>query len=157
MKEKDARVDCDKHQIMLYVEKEDGSYGAVQTGAYMVKNHIDDFNMKRRNLEQSLWDSVAGGRISMVEYYRVLREMSPADLAARVGIRTSQVRKHMTVQGFEKLRLGVARRYAEVFGIEIADLFQKIVQPQPHMMRRVRHQSTQNPFVTITEYTEEQK
>jgi len=43
MKEADAKVEYQEHQMLLYVEKSDGSYGPLQTGSYMSKNYIDDF------------------------------------------------------------------------------------------------------------------
>lgn len=124
MKEKDAQVKCDEHQMVLFVEKEDGSYGAVQTGSYMVSNFVDDFWDKRKKLEQDCLQRLQRGEMSPVAYFLTLREIAPADLAARVGIATAQVKKHMQPRLFQKMRIETAARYAEVFGIALAELFQ---------------------------------
>ena len=52
MKEKDSRVD-NSHQLVLYVEKEDQTYGPVQTGSYMVENYLDDLFEKKAGSSRS--------------------------------------------------------------------------------------------------------
>jgi len=54
MKEKDGTIDCPQQQVILYVEKEDGKYEPIQTGSYLTKNFLDDYEMKRHHLEESL-------------------------------------------------------------------------------------------------------
>ena len=51
MKEKDGYVDCPQQQVILYVEKEDGTYGPIQTGSYITSNFLDDYELKRKHLE----------------------------------------------------------------------------------------------------------
>jgi hypothetical protein len=124
MKEKDAQVKCDDHQMVLFVEKKDGTYGAVQTGSYMVHNYVDDFWDKRRKLEQDLGRRLDTGEISPVAYYLTLREMAVADLAARVGLSRGRVKKHMQPKHFREISAETATRYADVFGISVAQLHQ---------------------------------
>ena len=40
MKEKDGIIDCPQQQLILYVEKEDGTYEPLQTGSYLTKNSL---------------------------------------------------------------------------------------------------------------------
>ena len=54
MKEKDGYSECPEQQVILYVEKEDGKYEAIQTGSYLSANYLDDFFLKRKNLEKML-------------------------------------------------------------------------------------------------------
>ena len=42
MKEKDGFAECPEQQVILYVEKEDGKYEAMQTGSYLSANYLDD-------------------------------------------------------------------------------------------------------------------
>ena len=95
MKEKEARVDYREHQLVLYVEKKDGSYGPLRTGSYITKNYIDDYWYKRRNLEKEYLDRVMRGEISPIAYYMVLEELTPSELAARVKLPTRKVKRHL--------------------------------------------------------------
>ena len=62
MKEKDVIIDCPEQQVILYVEKEDGKYEPMQTGSYITKNYLDDYEMKRHHLEESLKKQVLSAR-----------------------------------------------------------------------------------------------
>jgi DNA-binding XRE family transcriptional regulator len=127
MKEDDAHVDYEPQQLLLYVEKKDGTYGPLKTGGYMAKNYLDDFFLKRQNLETECIEKLRNGEISPVSYYRQFNNMTAVDLAARVRISASKVRMHETPAGFAKATLEIVRRYAEVFDIPVANLFQIIV------------------------------
>ena len=52
MKEKDARVDFEQQELIMYVEREDGSYGPIQTGSYISANFLDDFWTKMERIRQ---------------------------------------------------------------------------------------------------------
>ena len=43
MKEKDGKVDYKQHELILYVEKEDDTYGPITTGSYISEKYFDDF------------------------------------------------------------------------------------------------------------------
>ena len=153
MKEQEARVDFDKHQLVLYVEKENGSFGEMQTGAYLTKNYVDDFWQKRKHLEENCLEQLRKGEISPIGYYMILVNISAADLASRLGISTAKVKKHQSFQHFQKLGLPLLKRYAEVFGIPVANLFQVIVLSKQTLSTRFT--KTNNPLVVITEIVEE--
>ncbi len=125
MKEKDGIVDCPQQQVILYVEKEDGQYGPMQTGSYITGNYLDDYELKRKNLEQSLKERVARNEVSPVYYYMVLEDLTVSELAARVGLRKGRVKKHLEPGGYRDIPADVLERYAGVFNItpkELADL-----------------------------------
>ena len=122
MKEKDARVKFEQEQ-MVYVEREDGSYGAITTGSYVSKHYLDDYFDKRRDLEARLRSQLLAGEISPVAYHMERQGMTPADLADRTGLSTRAVKKHMRAEPFGKVKLSEALRYAEVFDIPLAHLF----------------------------------
>jgi len=120
MKEKEGIVDCPEQQLILYVEKEDGTYGPLQTGSYLTKNYIDDYYEKRNRLEASLKEQLRRREISPVAYYMTLTDLSVAETAARVGITQRKVKKHMQPGNFVKIPPSVLDRYAEVFNVSAA-------------------------------------
>jgi hypothetical protein len=149
VKEDDARVDFDQHQVLLYVEKEDGSYGPLQTGAYLTKNYVDDFFQKRQNLETECMDKLRKGEISPVVYYMLLYNMTEADIAVRVGISKSKVMKHKTPAGFAKASVETVKRYADVFGVSVANMFQLVVPKEKDLA--VASKKTVNPYLSVLE------
>ena len=120
MKEKEGIVDCPEQQLILYVEKEDGTYGPLQTGSYLTKNYIDDYYEKRNRLEASLKEQLRRREISPVAYHMTLTDLSVAETAARVGITQRKVKKHMQPGNFVKIPPAILDRYAEVFNVSAA-------------------------------------
>jgi hypothetical protein len=122
MKEKEGFVDCPEQQLILFVEKDDGTYGPMQTGSFLTKNYIDDYYEKRQRLEASLKKQVKEREISPVAYYMTLEDLSPAETALRVGISQRKVKKHMLPGKFEKIAPSVLKKYAEVFNVPVTSL-----------------------------------
>jgi transcriptional regulator with XRE-family HTH domain len=126
MKEVDVFVDCQAQQVVIYAEKSDGSFCPVQTGSYMIKNHIADFYEIASNLNNSLIEKLRSGEISPIYYFMTIEELTISELAARVGISKSSVKKHLDLKGFQKISVSKLRRYANVLNIPMANLFQII-------------------------------
>ena len=123
MKEKDARFKTDR-KLVLYVEKNDGAYQPIETGSYMIETHFDDFLEKRHNLKDSYSEKLRKGEISPIEYYRVLINISIGDLASRIGLSSRKVKKHLLPEHFKSIKLDILKRYADVFRIPVANMFQ---------------------------------
>ncbi len=155
VKEKDVAFRCDDHQIVYIVEKEDGTYGSVQAGSYMFEKYGDDFQEKLAYWAKQNVEDLTSGKVSPVGYHMQRLHMTAPDVAARIGIRTSQVKKHMTVEHFGKVTIRVAQRYAELFGVPLAGLFQ-VMSPPPEAYT-VTHKPTANPFVVVTACEEKPK
>ncbi len=149
MKEQDAIVENDKHQLLLYVEKGDGSFGSLQTGAYMATNYLDDFMEKRKNLEKECIEKLQKGEVSPVGYYLLLNTITPADCAARVRLSVSKVNKHASPEGFKKITCDILGRYAEVFGVSVSNLFQLVMIADKEINITVK--KTVNPLVSVME------
>ena len=148
MKETDGIVDYKPHQMVLYVEKADGAYGPLQTGSYMSKHYIDDFWEKRRRIETDALRQLTSGTLSPVGYYMLLLDMTPADVAHRVGISVRKVIKHRTGAGFPLISVKLVKRYADVFGISVASMF---CLPAPECTAfRIMQRETDNPFVVLS-------
>ena len=122
MKEKDGFIDCPEQQVILYVEKEDGKFGPIQTGSYITRHFLEDYEEKRKHLENSLMEQIRGKEISVIRYYMVLEDLTLSELALRAGIRKSKVKKHLEFNSFGSIKDKVLQKYSEVFNVTIADL-----------------------------------
>jgi hypothetical protein len=129
MKEKDGYVDCPQQQVIIYVEKEDGKYGPIQTGSYITSNYLDDYELKRKNLEESLRTKIQAMEISPVYYYMVLEDLTISELASRVRIRKGKVKKHLRHEYFNLISSEMLKQYADVFNVSVVDLIQLMNPP----------------------------
>ena len=122
MKEKDGYIDCPEQQVILYVEKEDGKYGPIQTGSYITRNFLDDYELKRKHLEDSLRNKIQNKEISPIYYYMVMEDLTISELAARVRIRIGKVKKHLEYDSFHSIKSETIAQYADVFNVSVDDL-----------------------------------
>ncbi len=162
MKEKDIRQDYEPQQLILYVEKEDGSYGPIQTGSYLSKNYLDDFWLKKSNLESQLAAQVMNNEVSPIYYFMTLQELSVAELASRVGVPVFRVKRHLKPSHFKNIKLKLLKRYADVFGVPVSRLLELLlyeenegmksfyIQDAPPTYFDIKHRTTQNPYVALT-------
>jgi hypothetical protein len=125
MKEKDGTIDCPQQQVILYVEKEDGTYEPIQTGSYITKNYLDDYELKRRHLEESLSKKVQAGEVSPVYYFMVLNDLTLSELSARAGLRKKKVKAHLEPGPFKTLPAEMLQAYADVFNVTVQELVQR--------------------------------
>jgi hypothetical protein len=123
MKEKDGFIDCPEQQVILYVEKEDGKYGPMQTGSYITRNFLEDYEEKRKHLEDSLLEKVRNKEVSSIYYYMVIEELTVPELASRVGVRKGKVRKHLEFNSFNSIKEEILQKYADVFNVKVMDLY----------------------------------
>ncbi len=166
MKEKEGFVDYPEQQMILYVEKDDGKYGPMQTGSYISANYMDDYVYKRRNLEIDLREQLIRGAISPVRFYMVFEDLTLSELAARAGIRQSKVKKHLEPKLFGTVTIEELRKYAMVFNVPIANLLQIILVKDKESFESslilenkadkvsVEQSPTPNPFVVLTKIEE---
>ena len=119
MKEKDLIIEDEMQQVILFAEKEDESYAPVKSGSYLVKHFLDDFFLKKNNLDKKQREEIQKGNISPVFYYMLIQDMGPGDLAKRVGISKRKLRKHFRPDVFAKLDDVKLQKYAEIFGVSV--------------------------------------
>jgi len=122
MKEKEGYVDCPEQQVILYVEKENGKYGPMQTGSYLTRHYLDDYEEKRKNLEMELLKQVRNKEMSVIHYYMILGDLTLSELSSRVGLRKGKVRNHLEYHGFPGIKEEILQKYADVFNVQVADL-----------------------------------
>jgi hypothetical protein len=125
MKEKDGYAECPEQQVILYVEKEDGKYEAMQTGSYISANYLDDYFLKRNNLEKSLGGKIEKGEINAIEYYMVLEDLTISELAKRAGILKWIVKRHLKAGNFSKIGEAALKKYSVVFNITVDEILKK--------------------------------
>lgn len=166
MKEKEGFVDYPEQQMILYVEKDDGKYGPMQTGSYLSANYMDDYVLKRRNLEYDLRKQLTSGIISPVKYYMILEDLSFSELAARAGIRKSKLKKHLDPKHFGIATTDELLKYASVFNVPVANLLQVILvnnngslESSIILENKARNISVDqtpagNPYITVTKIEE---
>ena len=169
MKEQEGFVDYPEQQMILYVEKDDGKYGPMQTGSYLSANYMDDYVYKRRNLELELREELISGAISPVKYYMIFEDLSFSELAARAGIRKSRVKKHLDPKKFGEATADELCKYAAVFNVPVASLLQVILVKDHDTYESslilenraesisVEQTQTSNPFIVLTKIAERPK
>lgn len=171
MKEKDIKTEPSKQQFILYAEKNDGSYGTIESGSYLVENLLDDFWVKMAHIEKIHRQKLLNREISPIHYYMLAEELTPSELAKRAGLPMSRIKKHLTYKGFCKARLSDLEKYAVVFNIHISCFFQIIISSDNENTRfhfynklkdkeeknRIILEKTGNPFVVIAKVEENTK
>lgn len=165
MKEKEVKVDCEEQQVVLFAEKDDNTYGPIQTGSYITRNYLEDFQLKQQHLEDNLLIKLIAGEISPLYFYMTLEDISISELAKRAGIRKPKVKKHLDPVHFMKATVSELKRYTDVFNIPLANLFQVIHTNQDgnwksHFrktdlgsMQGIGQHPTNNPVIVITTTT----
>lgn len=166
MKEKDAYIEYEPQQLIMYVEKEDGSFGPIQTGSYISKNYLDDFWEKMMRLRNSLLEKLKNNEITPIYFYKIIHDFNDVELSRRTGIPVYRVKKHQKINSFKKAKLSDLHKYAYAFDIPISNLFQTIIvegnnedaeadqEKQPLLVKQIR---TENPFMVITKIESNKK
>ncbi len=155
MKENEAKIEFESHQLLLYVEKSDGEYGPLQTGSFLTKNYVDDFWEKREKLIATTTKKLTDGEISPIAYYMITVDVSTAEVASRIGISPKMVRKHQELRYFSRISIAMMQKYAAVFGVTLADMFQIQIPSATHYIPK--QEKTRNPYVTALSVVKETK
>ncbi len=152
MKEKEAQIKHDLHPLVLYVEKEDGTYGRVESASFLSKNYLDDYFEKVRKWDAELKEKLDKGEISPVYYYMVMLEMGQGDLASRVGIPKWKLKKHLKMKAFEKISLCMLKRYADVFDVPVSNLlhFTVIKEKDQNKLSITYQKASNNPYISLS-------
>ncbi len=151
MKEKDIYVEFKPHQLVLYVEKDDDSFGPLLTGSFMAKNYLDDYFEKIEKWEKSLREQLKKGEISPVYYYMILQSFGESDLASRAGVSRRKLKKHFQMKNFSKLKLSQIKKYADAFDIPVASLFELMLSKHGESNKiSIKRMETQNPYFVIS-------
>jgi len=151
MKEKEATINFDLHPLVLYVEKEDGTYGRIESASFLAEKYLDDYLDKVKKWDKELKEKLENGEISPVYYYKIMLEFGEGDLASRVGISKRLLRKHYQMDAFKNIRLKLLQRYADVFEVPVSGMLHFLaIKENDQEKIKIGIQKTNNPFVAIT-------
>ena len=64
------------------------------------------------------------GELSPVGFFLELQRLSPEEVAKRMRLRASVVKRHSSPAGFEQVPIETLRRYARLFDVAVADFFE---------------------------------
>jgi len=151
MKEKEAQINFDLHPLILYVEKEDGSYARVESASYLSSNFLDDYFDKLKKWDTELKEQLEKGEISPVYYYLIMLEFGEGDLASRVGISKRRLRKHCKMDAFERISLKMLKRYADVFDVPVSNMLHFVTIKEKDLKKlKISYQKSNNPFISFS-------
>lgn len=151
MKEKEAQINFDLHPLVLYVEKEDGSYGRTESASYLSSNFLDDYFDKIKKWDKELKEQLEKGEISPVYYYMIMLEFGKGDLASRVGISKRRLRKHCNMGAFERISLKMLKRYADAFDVPVSNMLHFVTIKERDLKKlKISYQKSNNPFISFS-------
>jgi hypothetical protein len=151
MKEKEATISFDLHPLVLYVEKEDGTYGRIESASFLAEKYLDDYLEKVKKWDKELKVKLEKGEISPVYYYKIMMEFGEGDLAARVGISKRLLRKHCQMDAFKNMKLKLLERYADVFEVPVGCMLNFLaIKEKDQAKINISFQKTNNPYISIT-------
>jgi len=85
--------------------------------------HGDDYYQAKATELKRLTDEFLKGNISPIKLYVDMQNLDYKDLASRIKLPPSKVKKHLTPEGFKKVTVDLLQKYAKVFEVTIADFF----------------------------------
>ena len=151
MKEKDAQINFDLHPLVLFVEKEDGSYDRTETASYLSSNYLDDYLDKLKKWDKELKAQLEKSEISPVYYYMIMLEFGEGDLASRLGISKRRLKKHFKMSAFEKISLKLLKRYADVFDVPVSNMLHFVVINEKDLKKlKINHRKSANPYISFS-------
>ena len=151
MKEKEAYTKLDLPPMVLYVEKEDGTYGRIESVSYLTDHYLDDYFDKLKKWDNDLKEQLDKGEISPVYYYMIMLEFGEGDLASRVGVSKRRLKKHFKMEAFEKMNLKMLKAYADVFDVPVSNMLHFIVIKEKDQEKlKISYQKSDNPYITIS-------
>jgi hypothetical protein len=86
-------------------------------------DQIDTYFAQQAEILQRMEARVLAGEISPLALFMELNRMTVVDAAARLRLRRSAVRAHLTPRGFRRARVETLERYARLFDVSVADFF----------------------------------
>ncbi len=108
---------------LCYAVDENGRYTAVPSRGWEAKTLA--LNESLQLIDERITatkQAVAAGRLSPIAYYMELHRMDVPLLASYVGIHRWFVKRHFRPSRFDKLKDSTLKKYADVFGITVAQL-----------------------------------
>jgi hypothetical protein len=114
----------------------DGSWRLIQydtdeegrAEAQLAPSHLDDvidsYYVQREKEFHRLHAELLAAAITPIGFFMRWQHMTVPDVAARMKLRQSTVKAHLTPKGFERIDVRTLRRYARIFDVSVGDFFQ---------------------------------
>jgi hypothetical protein len=119
------------HRKLMYAVDERGEYTEVRSTGWEVEAYATLAAVSELDrLRDDAWRRARGGETSPLEYHMYRRRMELATLAATTGMWRWRIRRHFDPKRFTSLSDVALARYAEVMGMQIAEL--RRLPEQPH-------------------------
>lgn len=108
---------------LCYAVDENGRYTAVPSRGWEAKTLALNESLKLIDERiAATKEAVTAGKLSPIPYYMELHRMDMPLLASYVGIHRWFVKRHFQPSRFHKLKDKTLKKYADVFGITVAEL-----------------------------------
>jgi hypothetical protein len=126
MKAKDVPQEdsiLENHRRACYAVDDSGQYGVVASRGWEVEKIVNGVaNTDLREQLEEVRQRVLAGLASPLEYHMQRCQLTPATLAANIGIWGWRVRRHLKPDVFADLDAGLLARYAEALRVSIDQL-----------------------------------
>lgn len=108
---------------VCYAVDEDGSFVLAESAGWEPKNIANDqaWDLIHEQVEETL-EKIKSGKLSPLAYHMVRNQMGLGLLAKYAGFNRLRVWRHLKPAGFKRLTPEQLKRYATIFGIDVADL-----------------------------------
>jgi hypothetical protein len=116
-------IDQERIKEVCYAVDEDGSFVLAKSAGWEPKNIANDqaWDLINEQINETL-EKIKSGKLSPLAYHMVRNQMGLGLLAKYAGFNLLRVWLHLKPAGFKRLKPAQLKRYAEIFGIDIADL-----------------------------------
>jgi hypothetical protein len=127
-KNKELKYDPNTNWFISYEKDPEGNYTAVMDEPVFggKEKLIDQLYQTRAKEFALLKEQLLNGEISPIKLFMQNQMLEIKDVALRMKISVSKVKKHLTPEGFTKIDIQTLQKYAKVFGLSIVDFFQFI-------------------------------
>jgi DNA-binding phage protein len=116
-------IDEDRLKEVCYAVDEDGSFVLAESAGWDPKNIANDqaWDLIHEQVKETL-EKIKSGKLSPLAYHMVRNQMGLGLLAKYAGLNRLRVWRHLKPAGFKRLKRQQLKRYAKIFGIDVADL-----------------------------------
>jgi DNA-binding phage protein len=116
-------IDEDRLKEVCYAVDEDGSFVLAESAGWDPKNIANDqaWDLINEQVKETL-EKIKSGKLSPLAYHMVRNQMGLGLLAKYAGLNRLRVWRHLKPAGFKRLKRQQLKRYAKIFGIDVADL-----------------------------------
>lgn len=112
------------HNLMQYAVDADGKYIMTPSTGWEVTNTSNGLSLEEiaREVERAA-DSVRANKVSPLAYFMAKNQMTCALLSQYAGIAKWRVKRHLRPEVFTRLKPKITKRYADLFGVSPAELY----------------------------------